>query len=86
MFAAESSTLLLETLPTSGLADPLRFPLRGLKPHVRFSDSSDSSVGRGICSVPVVPRAAYPWSHPVLEHMAAVSLVQECTAPVTLLA
>ena len=36
--------------------------------------------------VPVVPRAAHIWSHPVLEHMAAVSRVQGCTTPVTLLA
>ena len=32
--------------------------------------------------VPVVPRATHR-PNPVLEHMAAVSLVQECTVPVT---
>ena len=58
------------------------FRCGGLKPHVRFADSRESSVDCGIC---FVGRPTRPF-HRVLEHMAAVSLVQECTAPVTLLA
>ena len=70
MFAAESSIMWLEIPPTSGLVGPLRLPSGGSRNLL-----CRSSHARPIHS-----------PNPVLGHVAAVSLVQECTAPVALLA
>ena len=86
MFASESSTLWLEIPPISGLADPFRFAVGGPKPHVRFADSRESPVDRGISCAKSSHARPIHSPNPVLEHMGAVSLVLECTAPVTLLA
>ena len=49
----------------------------GVKPHVRFTDSSESSVDCGFCLCWFVPRTTQPSPpHPVLEHLAAVTSVQ----------